>query len=382
MEVPFLDLRAINLRHRAEFAEVQRRVLESGRVLFGDETASFERDFASYCGAKHCVLVANGLDALALSLRAWVQLGKLAPGDEVVVPTNSFVASALAVRQAGLKVRFADVDARTHNLSLRTLKDACTDRVRAVMPVHLYGRMAELCELLEFCRHGGLLLLEDAAQAHGAYDSTPRDRTLGDAAAFSFYPSKNLGALSDSGCVISNDPEFANVVRALGNYGSVRKYEHHFEGINSRTDELNAGFLSAKLRALDGDNAIRRRIADTYRARMTNPHVTLPAPPSAPHAHVWHLFVVETENRQNLVEHLASRGIETSVHYPRAIHRQRAFLGECGGVRAPIAERLQDRVLSLPISPVLSTEQIEWVVEGINGWQAPVTRDRKDSNVR
>jgi dTDP-4-amino-4,6-dideoxygalactose transaminase len=340
-------------------------------VLLGDEAASFERDFALYCGAQQCVLVANGLDALSLSLRAWIQLQKLAVGDEVVVPANSFVASALAVRQAGLKVRFADADPHTRNLSLGTLEEACTDRVRAVMPVHLYGRLAELDELLEFCNRRGLLLLEDAAQAHGAFRSFPHDRRFGDAAAFSFYPSKNLGALADAGCVVSNDAEFTSTVRALGNYGGLRKYEHLFEGVNSRTDEVNAGILSVKLRSLDSDNAIRRDIAETYLAEISNPSVTLPSAPSVSRAHVWHLFVIETESRQDLVEHLASRGIETSVHYPCAIHRQPAFAAESTSVRAPVAERLQERVLSLPMSPVLSAEQVRWVVESVNAWRAP-----------
>lgn len=370
MNVPFLDLRALNLRHQSDFEQVQRNVLRSGCLLFGNEVAAFEREFAQFCGRRYCVLVANGLDALSLSLRAWINLGRLAPGDEVVVPANSFVASALAVRQAGLRVRFADVDPLTHNLSLATLHDALSTCVRAVMPVHLYGRLAELDELLMFCRDRHLLLLEDAAQAHGAYVSSPRIRPFGDAAGFSFYPSKNLGALADAGCVVTEDEDLARTVRALGNYGAHRKYEHLFEGTNSRTDELNAGFLRIKLSRLDEDNATRRAIAEQYLGQISNSFVTLPKAPEHSHSHVWHLFVVEVADREGLTAHLTQCGVESSVHYPCAIHKQPAFAAENAEIRLPVAERLQDRVLSLPISPVMSCDQVQWVIDSVNSWHS------------
>jgi dTDP-4-amino-4,6-dideoxygalactose transaminase len=370
--VPFLDVAGINARFRQPFAEAQARVLETGWFLRGTETQAFESEFAAWTGASHCVLVGNGYDALRLTLRAWISLGRLRPGDEVIVPANSFIASALAVDDAGLTVNLADVDANTFNLSAASVASAATPRTRAVMAVHLYGQLTDIDGIRAVCRERGLLLLEDAAQAHGARRSTGGAGTFGDAGAFSFYPAKNLGALGDAGCVVTDDADLAQRVRVLGNYGAATKYQHDLRGMNSRTDELQAAFLRVKLPLVDDDNERRRQISLRYRCAISNPLVVTPQSPADPSAHVWHLFVVKTAHRASLVEHLGQAAIETMVHYPKAIHRQPAYGDRFVGIEPlPVSEGLQDQVLSLPISPVMTDDQVDAVVEAVNGWRGP-----------
>ncbi len=345
-------------------------MLESGWFLRGAETRAFESEFAASTNAPHCVLVANGYDALRLALRAWVSLGRLEAGDEVVVPANSFIASALAVTDAGLQVRLADVDSATFNVSAASVAAAVTSRTRAVMPVHLYGQLADVESIRELCASRGLLLLEDAAQAHGARLGASSAGMFGHAGAFSFYPAKNLGALGDSGCLVTADPALAQRVRMLGDYGSTAKYEHELRGVNSRTDELQAAFLRIKLRRLERDNDRRRQIASRYRAAMAHPFVTLPRAPLQPSAHVWHLFVVTTPHRASLMRHLDSCGIGTMIHYPKAIHRLHAYRDIFPEPPSlPVADRLQDQVLSLPISPVMRDDQVDAVIDAVNSWQ-------------
>ena len=372
IRVPFLDVAAINSRFADAFADAQARVLSSGWFLRGDETRAFEAEFAAYTGSRHCVLVANGYDALRLTLRAWLSLGRLETGDEVIVPANSFIASALAVTDAGLKVRLADVDAATFNLTESSLTAAMTPRTRAVMPVHLYGQLADADAIAAVCSKNGLLLLEDAAQAHGARLGSVSAGAFGAAAAFSFYPVKNLGALGDSGCMVTQDAGLAERVRVLGDYGSTAKYVHDFLGVNSRTDELQAAFLRIKLRSLERDNDRRRDIARRYCAALSHPLVAAPRLPSDPAAHVWHLFVVTTTHRESLARHLAEQGIGTMIHYPKAIHRQRAYAEWFSDLQPlPVAERLQNEVLSLPISPVMTDDQVGAVIRAVNGWPGP-----------
>ena len=347
-------------------------MLQSGWFLRGAETRGFESEFAAFTRAPHCVLVANGYDALRLTLRAWVSLRRLEAGDEVIVPANSFIASALAVTDAGLKLRLADVDPVTFNLSAESAAAAITPRTRAVMPVHLYGQLADVGPIGALCAKHDLLLLEDAAQAHGARLGGTSAGTFGDAAAFSFYPVKNLGALGDSGCVVTADQGLAERVRMLGDYGSSAKYVHELRGFNSRTDELQAAFLRIKLQRLDRDNERRRQIALRYRAEMSHPLVALPRAPAESSAHVWHLFVVATPQRASLARHLEGCGIGTMIHYPKAIHRQPAYADLLAGFPAPpVAERLQHEVLSLPISPVMTDEQVDAVIAAVNSWAAP-----------
>jgi len=318
------------------------------------------------------VLVANGYDALRLTLRAWISLRRLEVDDEVIVPANSFIASALAVTDAGLQLRLADVDPDTFNVSVATVAAVMTSRTRVVMPVHLYGQLADIEPLRALCAKNNLLLLEDAAQAHGARLAGAGAGTFGDAGAYSFYPAKNLGALGDSGCIVTADPALAERVRMLGDYGSTAKYEHELRGVNSRTDELQAAFLRIKLHRLDGDNDRRRQIALRYCAAISHPLVVPPHVPAVPSTHVWHLFVVTTPHRASLVQHLESCGIGTMIHYPKAIHRQPAYDDLFTRLPPPpVSERLQHEVLSLPISPVMTDDQVETVVSAVNGWPGP-----------
>ena len=347
-------------------------MLQSGWFLRGAETREFESEFAAWTKAPHCVLVANGYDALRLTLRAWISLRRLEVGDEVVVPANSFIASALAVTDAGLQVRLADVEPATFNLSAATVAAAMTSRTRVIMPVHLYGQLADVEPIRALCAKNDLLLLEDAAQAHGARLGASSAGIFGDAGAYSFYPAKNLGALGDSGCLITTDPALAERVRMLGNYGSTAKYEHEIRGVNSRTDELQAAFLRIKLQRLDRDNDRRREIALRYCAAMSHPLVAAPHAPSEPSAHVWHLFVVVTPHRASLVQHLETCGIGTMIHYPKAIHRQPAYSELSTGLPPlPVAERLQHEVLSLPISQVMTDHQVDAVIAAVNSWPGP-----------
>lgn len=372
MHVPFVDLK--DLDSRSDIADAVSRVLASGRYLYGPEVESFERGFADYTGRTHCVGVANGLDALRLTLRAWITLGAIALCDEVVVPANSFVASALAVTESGLRVRFADASPETFNMTAETVAAAVTPRTRVVMAVHLYGQITDMDEIRSLCNDRRLLLLEDAAQAHGARSGSRSSGAFGDAAGFSFYPTKNLGALGDAGCMVTNDASLAERVRSLGNYGSRTKYQHELAGVNSRLAELQAAVLAVKLGYLDGDNERRREIAHRYVEKIRNPFVAVPVPPADPNSHVWHLFVVTTPYRASLMRHLKERGIETMVHYPCAIHLQPAFAAKAGTVNAPVSERLQNEVLSLPIGPTLSDDQVEYVINAVNGWRGPSSR--------
>ncbi len=347
-------------------------MLQSGWFLRGAETRGFESEFAARTKAPHCVLLANGYDALRLALRAWVSLQRIEAGDEVIVPANSFIASALAVTDAGLQLRLADVEPGTFNVSAATVAAAMTSRTRVVMPVHLYGQLADVEPIRALCAKSNLLLLEDAAQAHGARLDASGAGTVGDAGAYSFYPAKNLGALGDSGCLVTADPALAKRVRMLGDYGSTAKYEHELRGVNSRTDELQAAFLRIKLQRLDRDNDRRRQIALRYCGAIAHPLVAPPHVPSVPSTHVWHLFVVTTPHRASLVQHLETCGIGTMIHYPRAIHRQPAYADLFASFPPlPVAERLQHEVLSLPISPVMTDDQVEAVIATVNRWPGP-----------
>lgn len=360
--VPFLDLRSINLRHQAAYQAALARVLDSGWLLMGAETEAFEREFAAYCGAPHCVTVGNGLDALHLVLRAW----GVGAGDEVIVPSHTFIATWLAVTHAGAVPVPVEVDEQHFNLDPARVEAAITPRTRALVAVHLYGRPAPMRELCAIARRHGLRVLEDAAQAHGARHAGQRCGSLGDAAAFSFYPGKNLGALGDAGAVVTHDAALAERVRRLRNYGSSVKYHHEEVGCNSRTDELQAAFLRERLRVLDQDNAQRARIARLYLDGLVGaPGLTLPSVDGSDEP-VWHLFVVRHPQRDELARRLQAAGVATLVHYPVPPHRQPAYAGTpLSAVALPVAERLAHEVLSLPIDPTMDASTAATVVRAV-----------------
>lgn len=360
--VPFLDLRTTNLRHEADYSAVLRRVLDSGQVLLGSETEAFEREFATFCGAAHCVSVGNGLDALQLVLRAW----EIGPGQEVIVPSHTFIATWLAVCLVGATPVPAEPDPLTFNLSADVVGAAITSRTRAIIPVHLYGRPAPMVELSELAERHNLLLLEDAAQAHGARLGDRACGNLGHAAGFSFYPGKNLGALGDAGAVVTNDAGLADRVRKLRSYGSTVKYHHELAGVNSRMDELQAGFLRARLAVLEADNTRRSEIASAYLAGMAGlPQLTLPGIEANAQSS-WHLFVVRHPRRADLVRLLTQAGIATQIHYPVPPHRQPALAQlATAAMSLPVADQLGREVLSLPIGPDMPNSAVQAVIAAV-----------------
>lgn len=365
MKVPFLELRPTYEELRAEMDAAYRRVMESGFYLFGEELEAFEAEYAAYCGAKHCIAVGNGLDALHLILRAC----DIGPGDEVLVPSHTFIATWLAVSYAGATPVPVEVDPRTANLAPERLEAAITSRTRAVIPVHLYGQPADMDAILALARRHGLKVIEDNAQAAGARYKGRRTGALGDAAGHSFYPGKNLGAFSDAGAVTTNDDALAERVRALRNYGSQRKYFHDLKGFNSRMDELQAAFLGIKLRRLDEWNERRKRVAAKYLEQLRGaPGLILPHVPEWAEP-VWHLFVVRHPERDRLQQKLAEAGVGTLIHYPVPLHLSGAY-ADRGWKRGafPIAESLAGTVLSLPMGPHLTDEQVETVIGAV--WQA------------
>lgn len=331
------------------------RVLRSGFYVLGEETAAFEREFASYCGVKHCVGVANGLDALHLILRGY----GIGAGDEVIVPANTFIATWLAVRLAGARIVPVEPGELSWNIDPQRIEAAITPQTRAIMPVHLYGAPADMDAIWEIAQRHGLRIIEDAAQAHGARYRRRRVGSLGDAAGFSFYPGKNLGALGDGGAITTNDDELAERLRKLRNYGSSIKYRHDVEGVNSRLDEIQAAVLRVKLQHLDADNARRATVAESYREALLNTPVELMRVPDQAHP-VWHLFVVRTPRRDALSDYLGSREIGTQIHYPLPCHRQEVFARQTWP-ELPVTERLQSQILSLPMSPYLSADHVAYV---------------------
>jgi len=370
MTVPFLDLKAVTARHADELAAASRRVIDVGWFIHGKEHAEFEKEFSSWNGSRHTVGVANGLDALTLVLRAWMELGKIRKGDEVLLPANTYIASVLAATECGLVPVLVEPDPGSYNLSVENLRQAVGERTRVILPVHLYGRISPMEEIMSFAREHSLLVLEDCAQSHGASLDGRRSGAWGHAAGFSFYPGKNLGALGDGGAVTTDDDELALTVRTLGNYGSREKYVNVLQGVNSRLDELQAALLRVKLPYLDADNSRRREIAARYLAEMKHPAVGLPEAPASPEEHVWHLFVIRTPHRAALQEHLSSCGIGSLIHYPISPHRQEAYREMLGGQTYPFTETLAAEVLSLPISPVLTEKQVTAVISAVNSWKS------------
>ncbi|MCQ2063615.1 MAG: DegT/DnrJ/EryC1/StrS family aminotransferase [Fibrobacter sp.] len=381
ISVPFLDLKQINAPYQAALKQACADVVDSGWYIRGSFDERFERAFADYCGVAHGVGVGNGLDALTLMLRAEIELGRLRKGDEILVPSNTYIATVLAVSAVGLVPVLVEPDEKSYNMDTARLNSACSSKTRGILVVHLYGRLADMNAICQFAKSRNLLVFEDCAQAHGAElecDSAcgkqrMRAGSFGDAAAYSFYPTKNLGALGDAGMVLTNDAELADVVRALANYGSRKKYVNDYKGVNSRLDEMQAALLLQKLPHLDSVNERRRQIAARYVNEIHNPLITLPEIPVNPKEHVWHVFTIRLQSesaRDAFVKYLENRGIGTLIFYPIPPHLQKAYAGEVGTLPAagelPIAESMAKTVISIPMNQVLTDEQVTQVVEALN----------------
>lgn len=361
--IPFLDLKAANAPYGGELREAVEKVIRSGWYILGPELEAFEAEFAAYCGTKYCVGVGNGLDALTLILRAY----GIGPRNEVIAPANTYIATILAVTANDAAPVLVEPDPATYNIDPKLIEDKINRNTKAILPVHLYGRCADMGRLKELAQKHGIKLVEDAAQAHGAVYIGKRAGSLGDAAGFSFYPTKNLGALGDAGCVTTNDGQLAEKIRFLRNYGSGEKYRNRFQGVNSRLDEVQAAVLRVKLRHLDEENRKRTKIARRYIEGIKNDKVTLPQFPDDG-SHVWHLFVIRTQDRDRLQAHLKDKGIGTMVHYPIPPHRQEA-LAELSGLDLPVTEQIHREVLSLPLNPAMVEKDVERVIEAVNSWQ-------------
>lgn len=364
--IKFLDLKAINLKYSSELIDACTRVVKSGWYLRGAETEAFEYEFASYCGARHCVGVANGLDALTLILRAWKELGELSEGDEVIVPANTYVASILAITENKLTPVLVEPDINTFNLDPALIEKAISAKTRAILPVHLFGQIADVATIMPIAKKHRLLVIEDCAQAHGASINSIKAGNWGDGAGFSFYPGKNLGALGDAGAILTSNTNLASTVRTIANYGSQKKYENVFQGTNSRIDEMQAAILRVKLRYLDEEIKARRRVADIYIKNINNHKIMLPEWGDR-EAHVFHIFAVLCEERDELQMYLSKKNIETLIHYPIPPHKQVAFPELCN-LYLPITETIHNKVLSLPINHALTDEQIYHIVDTINSF--------------
>ncbi len=364
--IPFLDLKGINQQYQQELKDACARVIDSGWYIMGNELAAFEQEFAAYCGTQYCIGVANGLDALTLTLRAWKELGRLQAGDEVIVPANTYIASVLAITENDLVPVLVEPDEDTFNLNTSNIQSALTEKTKAILPVHLYGQISPMDEIMSLSNEHKLLVLEDCAQSHGAQIKDKKCGSWGDAAGFSFYPGKNLGALGDAGAITTNDKELYDVLVALRNYGSHKKYENKYQGVNSRLDEIQAAMLRVKLQHLDKETAHRQHIAQLYLEGISNPKVSLPKL-TMKEGHVWHLFVLRTSDRSGLMEHLEKHGIQTLIHYPTPPHQQAAY-SYLNEISLPVTEKLHREVISLPISPLMPMADVEYIVKIINSY--------------
>ncbi len=370
--IPFLDLQKVNQRYAEELKKVTSEVIDSGWYLFGERLNSFETNLSDFVGVKHAIGVANGLDALRLILKAYIELGEMAVGDEVIVPANTYIASALAISDNKLKPVFVEPDPDTFNIDISKIEASITSKTKAIMVVHLYGQACWSEHLEEIAKKYQLKIIEDNAQAIGAVWNNKKTGVLGNAAGFSFYPGKNLGALADAGAVTTDDDELAEMVRTLGNYGSTQKYVHEFQGLNSRLGEMQAAILNVKLNYILEDNTRRREIANAYLDGIDNAETKLPkiTTNSAITAldHVWHLFVIRVKNRKLFQEYMIDKKIQTLIHYPIPIHKQKAY-PEFKNLSFPISESLQNEIISIPIDPVMGEEDIAKVIGTINAFQ-------------
>ena len=361
--IKFLDLEKINNRFRSEMDARIKDVLDSGWYLSGKWNDEFSKHFAEFCGTKHAIGVANGLDAINLIIRAY----GFGPGDEIIVPANTYIASILAISENGCTPVLVEPDINTYNIDPEKIEEKITEHTKAIVVVHLYGQAVQMQKIWKLAEKYNLKVIEDAAQSHGAMYDGKRVGNLGDAAAFSFYPGKNLGALGDAGGVTTNDDEIFERVKAIANYGSDRKYHHIYKGVNSRLDEIQAALLDVKLPYLDADNNRRREIAKYYRENIKNPKIILPQTYDE-NAHVWHVFAIRTENRDELCKYLNEHDIQTNIHYPTPPHKQGAY-SEWNNCSYPITEEIHRTIMSIPMSPVMTEEEVKKVVEAINDWK-------------
>lgn len=365
--IPYLDLHKINKQYELELSQAYSDFIDSGRYILGSAVVDFEESYASYCGTKYCVGVANGLDAISLILKAYIQLGRLHKGDSVLVPANTYIASIIGVVNVGLKPVFVEPDSKTFNIDPKALEQAYNHKVKAILAVHLYGQLADMETINLFAKVNDLIVIEDAAQAHGASNSKGiKAGNLGHAAAFSFYPGKNLGALGDAGAVTTGDGELFTIIKSLRNYGSSKKYVNDYIGINSRLDELQAAFLKIKLGHLDNENTSRQRIAKAYLSRITNTKIKLPFWNGTAN-HVFHVFGVQVADRNAFTSYLESQGIGYMIHYPIPPHHQKA-LEAYKNLKLPITETIHKHIVSLPIHPCLSESELKTIIDAINAY--------------
>lgn len=365
--IKFLDIQKINLQYQNEIEEALLRVYRSGWYILGKEAEAFEIALASYCNIKHVIGVANGLDALRVILKAYIEMGTMQEGDEIIVPANTYIASVLAISDNRLKPVLVEPSLETYNLDIDKIEEKITSRTKAIMVVHLYGRVCWSEELKTLAKKYNLKIIEDNAQAIGAEWNGIKTGALGDAAGFSFYPGKNLGAIGDGGAVSTNDVDLAKIVRALGNYGSSKKYVNIYQGLNSRLDELQAAVLSIKLKYIDLENRKRQQIADYYCKHIKTKALILPEIPRNLNEHVWHLFVVRTPNRDALQQYLLDNEIQTLIHYPIPPHKQSAY-SIYNHLQYNLTEKISETALSLPLDPMLSNKQIEKLIETLNSF--------------
>lgn len=364
--IKFLDLQRINAAYREELIDVFTRVLDSGWYIMGAELKRFETDFAVYCGTKHAIGVANGLDALILIIRAYKEMGVMQDGDEILVPSNTYIASILAISANNLVPVLVEPSEVSYNIDSLLIESKITSKTKAILPVHLYGQLCDMPAINTIAKKYNLKVIEDCAQAHGAILENKKAGNWGDAAGFSFYPGKNLGALGDAGAITTDDDDLASCLRALLNYGSQVKYKNLYKGVNSRLDDLQAALLSVKLKNLDAETAIKRKIAERYLKEIKNPKITLPEV-IIDLAHVWHLFVIRTNERNNLQEYLIENDIQTVIHYPIPPHKQEAYK-EWNDMNFPISELIHQTVISLPLSSVMLSQEIDKVISVLNAY--------------
>lgn len=366
--ISFLDLKKINAPHENAFLEKTKSLLNSGWYILGNEVENFEKNFATYCGAKHCIGVGNGLDALVLIFKAHLEIGNLQKGDEVIVPANTYIASVLAILHADLIPVFVEPNIDTFNIDINLIQQKITQKTKAILVVHLYGQLCNMCEIYKIAAQNNLIIVEDAAQSQGAKPKSSLSENhiflSWTAAAHSFYPSKNLGALGDGGAVTTNNAQLAKTIQLLRNYGSDKKYFNKIVGFNSRLDEIQAAFLNVKLPFLDSENQARRNVATRYVTEIQNPKIKVPFWDKTEN-HVFHLFVILTKNRDHFMEFMLQNNIQTMIHYPVAPHKQLA-LSQFSGLSLPITEQIHEQCVSLPMSPVLTDNEVSKIIEAIN----------------
>jgi dTDP-4-amino-4,6-dideoxygalactose transaminase len=366
--IKFLDLNKINQQYKIKLNELSKSIIDSGWYIQGEYVKKIENELANYIGVKNVISCANGLDALRIILKSYIELGIMCKGDEVIVPANTFIASILAISENELIPVIAEPDINSFNLDLSSIEKYITPKTRAIMVVHLYGRVCWSEDLQKIAKKYNLKIIEDNAQAIGAEWKGIKTGALGNAAGFSFYPGKNLGALGDGGAVSTNDDELAKVIRSISNYGSEKKYVHNYIGLNSRLDELQAAFLSIKLPFLDNENKVRQKIAKKYVDGIYNSLIILPNFPNNSSEHVWHLFVIRCKERNRLQQYLLEKEIQTLIHYPIPPHKQKAF-NNFFNIDLKVTEKLSEEILSIPISSVMTKNEVEIVIDALNNFR-------------